>query len=153
MWGSIAAALGVLGLGVLFGAATALLPEAPGYSQVGPGVVPAVVSIGLLACGGVLLLDVLRGGRRSLPAPEGERFEPKPFAWAISGLLLHAVLIGNVGFIVASTVLFTLVARAFGSTRWLRDALVGVVLATALYWLFTQVLRLSLGPTLGRLAS
>lgn len=142
-------AIGVLGLGVLFGSATFLLPEAPGYSQVGPGMVPAVVSIGLLVCGGVLALEVLRGGLRAMPVPEGGAFASRPLVWVVGGLVLHAMLIGTAGFIVASTLLFAFVARAFGSNRYLRDGLVGLILAGSLYWLFTQVLRLSLGPTLG----
>lgn len=145
-------ALGVLGLGVLFGSATFLLPEAPGYSQVGPGMVPAMVSIGLLVCGGVLTLEALRGGWRGMPVPEGGAVASRPLLWMVGGLVLHALLIGTAGFIVASTLLFACVARAFGSNRYLRDGLVGMLLAGSLYWLFTQVLRLSLGPAFGALA-
>lgn len=151
-WVQLAAALGVLGLGMLFGVATLLLPEAPGYSQIGPGVVPAIVSLGLLSCGGGLLVGAARGGWRGLPKPEGGPFEARPLLWVVAGLAMHAALIGRVGFIVASTVLFVFVARGLGSTRWLLDSLAGLVLAASLYALFTQVLHLSLGPTLGLLS-
>lgn len=151
--GQLVVALGVLGLGVLFGWATYLLPEAPGYSQVGPGMIPTAVSIGLLLCGGALLIEARRGGLHVLPAlaPEERAFSSRPLLWVVVGSVLHALLVGTAGFIVASSLLFVFVARAFGSNRWLRDALVGLCLAGSLYALFTQVLRLSLGPTLGAL--
>ncbi len=150
--GELAVASGVLAVGVLFAWATWHLPEAPGYSQVGPGVVPAIVSLGLLVCGAALLFEASRGGLRQRPAAEGGMLDGRALGLVILGLVLHAAFIGVAGFIAASTILFLCVARAFGSVRWLRDGAIGVVLAGALYWLFTQVLRLSLGPALGVIA-
>ena len=44
--------------------------------------------------------------------------------------------------------LFVLVARGFGSTRTVRDAIIGVILAIAVFLIFTLALGLSLpkGP-------
>jgi hypothetical protein len=53
-------------------------------------------------------------------------------------------LIGAAGFIVAGAVLFTCVARGFGSSRFLRDLAIGVALAVAIYVFFTQVLTVNL---------
>ena len=47
------------------------------------------------------------------------------------------VIIGWAGFIIASTVLFVLVARGFGSRRLVRDASSRVVLATVVFFIFT----------------
>ena len=47
-------------------------------------------------------------------------------------------LIGWAGFILASTFLFTLIARAFGSRSLVRDIVIGVVLAPDRLLLFTR---------------
>ena len=54
-----------------------------------------------------------------------------------AGIILHMVIIGWAGFIIASTVLFVLVARGFGSRRIVRDALIALVLATVVFFIFT----------------
>ena len=49
-----------------------------------------------------------------------------------------------VGFVVAGTLLFVCTASAFGSRRWLRDALIGLTLCAAVYSTF----RFGLGVAL-----
>ena len=58
------------------------------------------------------------------------------------------VIIGWAGFIIASTLLFVLVARGFGSRRPVRDASSRSSLAIAVFFIFTLGLGLSLpkGP-------
>ena len=41
-----------------------------------------------------------------------------------AGVILHMAIIGWAGFIIASIVLFVLVARGFGSRRLVRDAII-----------------------------
>ena len=53
-------------------------------------------------------------------------------------------LIGSIGFIAASSLLFFAAARGFGSTRPLRDVIVAVVLSGVVFAVFTQALGLSL---------
>ena len=59
-----------------------------------------------------------------------------------AGVILHMVIIGWAGFIIASTVLFVMVARGFGSRRLVRDAVIAVVLAAVVFFIFT----LATGP-------
>ena len=70
------------------------------------------------------------------------------FAIVSAGIVLHMAIIGWAGFIIASTLLFVLIARGFGSRRPVRDALVAVLLAVAVFFIFTLGLGLSLpkGP-------
>jgi putative tricarboxylic transport membrane protein len=58
------------------------------------------------------------------------------------------VVIGRAGFIIASTLLFVMIARGFGSRQPVRDAVIAVVLAAVVFFLFTLGLGLSLpkGP-------
>ena len=62
------------------------------------------------------------------------------------GIVLHMVLIGWAGFIIASTLMFVLIARGFGSKRAVRDLAVGLALVIAAYFLFTRALGLRLPP-------
>ncbi len=135
--------LGVLALGVGAALVTASLPSEGGYAGIGPNFVPAMVAGGLTLLGAGLVFEVLTGGWRNRDF-QPEKFRARPFLWISAGLFAHMALIGAAGFIVAAAVLFTCVARGFGSGRFLRDLAVGVALAVVIYLFFTQVLTVSL---------
>lgn len=70
---------------------------------------------------------------------------------AVSSILLAlAGLVGSIwagaGFIIGSTLLFSLTARAFGRRALLADLVIGLVLATLIFLLFSKLLKLAL-PT------
>jgi putative tricarboxylic transport membrane protein len=142
-------AIVVLALGVALAAGTALLPGEGGYSGIGPNFMPAMVSAGTIIVGAWLLVEALAGGWRNR-SPEtaaergAHRFEKAAFAWVSAGLLAQMALIVPAGFVVSATVLFVLVARGFGSERWLRDAGVGLGLALVVYLFFTRALSVHL---------
>ena len=135
--------LGVLALGAGAALVTASLPAEGGYAGIGPNFVPALVAGGLCALGAWLLYEALSGGWRNRAA-HPEEFRARPFLWISAGLFAHMALIGAAGFVIAAAVLFTCVARGFGSSRFLRDLAVGVALALAVYVFFTQVLSVNL---------
>jgi putative tricarboxylic transport membrane protein len=137
---------GIALAGLAIAAQTLGLPEAPGYSQVSPRLFPAIVAAGLLITGLVLLVQVIRGGFVNLPNEQRNALDVAAVAWISGGVLAHMALIGVVGFIGASTLLFAAVARGYGSRRLFRDVGIGLLLAIALYLIFTQALGLSLGP-------
>lgn len=145
----VALSAGLLTLSAGFAWLVWRLPDAPGYSQVGPKVVPAMAAIGLLVASCVLLFEAMAGGFRGRVVEDTDPFDAKGFAWLAAGLALQMVLIQYTGFVAASTLLFLLTARGLGSRRWARDLLIGAVLASVLYGLFTGVLGLSLGPSFG----
>jgi putative tricarboxylic transport membrane protein len=60
------------------------------------------------------------------------------------GLVFFVALLNAAGFVAAGTILFACTASAFGSRRWLRDALVGVTLCSTVYIAFTYGLDVSL---------
>jgi putative tricarboxylic transport membrane protein len=72
----------------------------------------------------------------------------RSLALVASAVVVEAALIAPVGFVVASTLAFTLVARAFGSRRVAVDAAIGLALAAAVYLGFARGLGVSLpaGP-------
>ena len=103
-----------------------------------------LVGIGLLVLGLLLLRQTLAGGWRDMPPPPDEPLHAPSFGWIAGGLAVQMAIIALVGFTIASTLLFMAVARGFGSRRLAHDAIVGVVLAAAVFLFFTRVLGLSL---------
>lgn len=139
----------VLGLGTVAVALLAfwqssIIPVSPLYSKVGPTIFPYIASAILLVLGLLLTVRGLRGGWQ----PEDEK--EVPLDWAsmsvvVAGLAANVVLIGPLGFTVASTVMFTLIAWGFGSRRPWRDAPIGLVLALAAYFGFATGLGVNIG--------
>ena len=136
-------ALAALGAYTLFGAQA--IGGGSGYSQIGPRAFPMMIGAGLVILGGILVWHAVSGGWRNVPMDESHA-TPDWLAFAIlsGAVILHMAAIGWAGFILASTFLFTLIARGFGSRKLLRDILVGVVLSTIAFFIFTSGLGLKL---------
>ena len=111
---------------------------------VGPKAMPIVVATGLFLLGignGVL---AFRGG-----LPERESIDFGAIALILGGLAaLIALIAFGGGFILATALLFAMVARAFGRRAFLMDLAIGLVLGLLTYLLFAKVLALTLpvGP-------
>jgi putative tricarboxylic transport membrane protein len=150
---------GVLALGIAATVVAVRLPEAGGYSGIGPNFVPELVSAGLVLLGLWLLAEALTGGWRAAvaedPVARGEHaFRPGAFVWVVGGLLAQMALIHTAGFVIAAAALFACVARGFGSVRWVRDAAVGLALGLAVFSFFVHFLNVNqpagwLKPLLG----
>ena len=61
-----------------------------------------------------------------------------------AGIVLDLVLLERAGFVIASTALFWLTARAFDSSRPARDALFALGVSICAYLLFARALQLTL---------
>jgi putative tricarboxylic transport membrane protein len=144
--GQLAVAAGVVALGGLMLWGSYHLPTGGGYAQVGPGVTPRIVGVGLLALGALLVREALAGGFLGVDEAEerGLGMDWAAFAWITAGLVAYGLLIVRLGFILSSTLLFMLVARAFGSRRWLLNAIVAALLAIAIFAVFNYGLGLTL---------
>ena len=121
----------------------------PAYSKVGPRVIPYLVGGGLIIVGLWLAAEVL-AGRTATGVGDAEDADPtKPTDWRCVGLLavalfIYLALIERAGFVIASFLLFYGAAFAMGSRRVLRDAAAGILLAVAVYEIFTRGLGLEL---------
>ena len=105
--------------------------------------------LGSIFLGLWLLAEVFTGGWRERvpddPVERGEHaFHAGAFAWVSAGLFAQMALIHSGGFVIAAMVLYALVARGFGSTRWLRDAAIGLVLGVIVYLFFVRFLNVNL---------
>ncbi len=138
-------ALGVIALGLLALHETTQIPVSPMYAQVGPTAVAYVASGLLIALGGALLIEALRGRWVSAPEEHQGGLDRRGLIWLLLGLVLNIGLIGPLGFIPASTLLFACTARAFGSRRPMRDILIGLVFAAIAYFGFAGLLGINIG--------
>jgi putative tricarboxylic transport membrane protein len=141
--------LGVLSLGLGAAYVAFSLPETSGYARIGPNFMPKFVAGGLVAMGVWLLAEVATGGWRDAvpddPAARGEHaFSWPAFAWVSAGLFAQMALIHSGGFVVAAMALYACVARGFGSTRFVRDLAIGVVLGLGVFLFFVRFLNVSL---------
>jgi len=148
--GELLISLGLVALGTFVVYETQSIAETQGYAQIGPRLFPYIIGAGLTLCGAVLAWHALSGGWRHVPLDQEGHDAPDWVAFGIisAGVILHMVIIGWAGFIIASTLLFVMVARGFGSRRIVRDAIIAVVLSTVVFFIFTLALGLSLpkGP-------
>ena len=139
----ISALLIALALFVLYQAQ--LIVADGGYSAIGPRFSPMLVAGALLVIGVLLLRQALAGGWRNMEgATPPEPFFAPAFLWIAGGLALNMVVIGFIGFTLASAMLFVMVARGFGSRSLIRDGVIGLVLALAVFLFFALVLGLAL---------
>jgi putative tricarboxylic transport membrane protein len=147
--GAIAVALGVIIVGIVVGYETSQIAPTPLYAKVGPKVFPGIVALGLILLGLALLWQAW-SGRWKAAAEEGETTETdwRALGWLGFGLVFNVATIGILGFILASTVLFASVARAFGSLKTARDLGIGFVFAAVTYFGFAKLLSINMGSGL-----
>jgi putative tricarboxylic transport membrane protein len=141
----------VLALAAVFGIGAISLPSEAGYAGISSRFVPIVVALFLAIVGALLVWQALTGGFRNFVDSTLEiTADYRGVLWVSSGVLLMALLIERIGFVVAAAVLFVCTARGFGSTRLMRDVVIGIVLVLPVYWLFGQVLDVSLPKLFNR---
>jgi putative tricarboxylic transport membrane protein len=147
--GELLLALGAVAFGLLIIWQTTAIRVAPIYATVGPRTIPFIVGAGLVLTGLWLAVEALTG-RTTVGTSESEDADPTlPTDWRTVGLLglvliAYLLLIERAGFVIASTVLFVGAASAMGSRRYVRDSVIGVLLALALYLQFSRGLGLNL---------
>ncbi len=156
MFADLALALSVTALGACLAVGSTGISLGTGYDRIGPRFFPYLVAMGLVLLGSWLAVAAIRGNRAKPVAEEND--EPNlqmnrqmnwPINWSALGylglaLLLNLALMERAGFVISSSVLFWLAARAFHSRRPARDAAVAVLLSILVYFSFTRGLGLIL---------
>jgi hypothetical protein len=137
--------LALLILGIALAVGTANLPISPLYSRIGPTIVPTLVASASILVGLLLTLQALSDWRN----PETvDAFHAIPLLVVVFGVVLHLLIITSLGYVIASTVLFAIVARAFSERRPVVAVGWGLALALVSYAGFKYGLDLTLpaGP-------
>lgn len=156
----------LVALGVAAFAAFALwqsyeIPVAAIYAKVGPRIFPVMVAAGLGILAIALVVAALRGGWLS-DEEKSTPLDRRALALVAAGLAANTVILGadapriqdlglrlpGLGFTVASTLMFVLVARGFGSRQIGRDALIGATFALAAFFGFAKSLGINIGAGL-----
>ena len=134
----------LFGIGMLI--AGRELPVEAGYAGVGPGALPLIVGCGLILLGSLLTWQAWRHGFSDVDeaAEHAAGFDWPGFLWVSGAILAYGLLVEKAGFVLASTLLFAMVARGFGSRRLLRDLLAGLIVAGLVYLLFAAGLNINL---------
>jgi putative tricarboxylic transport membrane protein len=144
--GDLGIAIGVVVLGLIAAWQTTEIPQSA-YAAVGPRAFAWTASGMLIAMGLFLVKDAVAGGWSHESDEFGEVDWPGGL-WMIAGLAVNAALIDVIGFILSSTLLFIFTAKAFGSDRLVRDAIIGFLLAFVSYVGFDRVLGYKIGSGL-----
>lgn len=143
----LAVGICVVLLGALCLWQASVIPTTPLYAQVGPKFVPYLVGGLVMVIGGGLTLSALRGG---WSAQMEEVRDAPPTNWRAlglvgAGLVANLVLIDWLGFVIAATVQFVLVAAGFGSRRPGRDLLIGLAVTLGAFLAFDKLLGVNIG--------
>jgi putative tricarboxylic transport membrane protein len=128
-------------LAVLVAVETVSLTPPTQQATVGPAFFPLLVALGLAGNAAALFWQALRG---RVSADQWLKHDMAPMLIVLAGLVLQMALLTTAGWIVATTLLFATVARAFGSRRIVLDLLIGFLLSAASFYMFNEVLGLSL---------
>ncbi|NEW72429.1 tripartite tricarboxylate transporter TctB family protein [Streptomyces rapamycinicus] len=154
-WSPRIAALLFLAAGVAVLGWAFAIPEGAIDQDVGPRAFPLLVGVGLCVAASVAVVQAFRGSDPALTEQareEARLTEWRPVAALLALLVGYLFALAPCGYWQSTAVLFALVARVLGSRRILRDALIGLVLALAVYFLFDRLLGIHLPPGIIRLA-
>jgi len=119
------------------------IPVSKFGGPVGPRSFPIIVTTGLAICGVLLTLSALRGTMRPEDGARGGA--PWQLWLFVAGLAINLLLIRPIGYPLASAGMFTCIALAFGASRPLHVAGIGLVFGFAAYAAFRQFLGIHIG--------
>lgn len=131
----------LLAIGLFIAFETTKLHAGPGYAAVGPSLFPYMIAAGLVVIG---LLILREAGFGEIAEKHALQLDWLPVLLVSVALIVQLAILRQVGWIVAATVLFAVVAWAFGSRRPLLDAGVGFILAAVTFLAFNTGLDLNL---------
>ncbi|MBK1780512.1 tripartite tricarboxylate transporter TctB family protein [Advenella sp. WQ 585] len=125
------------------------------YSAIGPGMFVTAIGIGLVLLGLLLLIQIARGEKfepQDTENAEGSTpMDKRAFFIALAAAFVPVFIIELLGLPVTAMVSFTLVTMAFGSKKIALNLIIGFILGSASWYLFS-LLGLQLGefiPLLG----
>lgn len=146
---------GVAAIGAIWLYQATSLPQRSQYAQIGPGFFVSIVGIALVILGVLLIWQIHRG--EIFEAQGTEDADPDAEAsWPALGLTVAAAIlplltIDFLGFPATAALMFLLVTRAFGSRRYLINAVIGVAFGL-ICWFGFSALGVQLGdlfPVMG----
>ena len=137
---------------VLMGAvclyASSSLPATAQYAAIGPGLFVTIAGLGLVVLGTLLLIQIARGEKFEPQDTENalgnQPMDKRAFFTALAATMVPALTIEILGLPLTAMLSFLLVARAFGSKRTVLDLIIGFIVGSFSWYLFS-ILGLQLG--------
>ncbi len=142
----LAIGLGLIAIASVIGFDAMQMQVPPSYARVGPQIFPYIIAIGLAITGAHIAWKSYRGEDDVAEIERCRADGLESVAIIAAGLIAHMNLLKPLGFVPAGLILFLSVAFAFGSRRYVRDVIVGLLLALFAYVGFTHGLGLQLPP-------
>ena len=142
----LAIGLGLVAIASVIGFETMQMQVPPSYARVGPQIFPYIIAIGMAITGVHIAWKSYRGEDEVAEIEDAGPTDWKSVVIIAAGLIAHMNLLKPLGFVPAGLILFWSVAFAFGSRRYGRDVLVGLLLVLFAYVGFTYGLGLQLPP-------
>lgn len=139
--GNIVLAAILLLLAILVMTETFSLTPPTQQATVGPAFFPLLIAAGLVINAAALFWQAARG---RIDTDQWLQHDAAPVLIVLAGLVVQMALLTTAGWIVATTLLFAIISRAFGSRRIILNLLIGFVLSAASFYLFNEMLGLSL---------
>lgn len=147
-WGewAVAVAIGAAGITVLVDG----LLQKPSMSASGVGAdfLPKIIGPLLIVLAIALVVQLFRGKYGEPEQAEGDvdlrTTRWVPLAVTVAALVTFVFAVEPVGYIVTATVVFWIIAWAMGARKYLTSLLIGFILATIIYFVFTRLLSIHL---------
>lgn len=130
--------------GILARLGTGLPSDAPSVMDVGR--YPIFVLVGLAVTGLLSLGGIVQQWRQGAEAAGSQTGSRRALLLVLVAAGVDLLLLEAAGFVLASTAMFWIAARAFDASHPVRDAVLGLTLSIAAYLLFVRALQLSLPP-------
>lgn len=129
--------LGLILIGLVIGYEAGTIKVGPLYAKVGP-------SAFLWFAAGLLILCGAFVAYKASAVSQSATSELKPPLIILAGIASSIFLMEPAGFIPAALIIFVMTAYGLGSRQLLRDIIIGAVLTTAAYLIFSKGLGLRL---------
>ena len=140
----LAIGLGLIAIASVIGFDTMQMQVPPSYARVGPQIFPYIIALGMAITGAHIAWKSYRCEDEIAESEHAGPTDWKGVGIIMAGLIAHMNLLKPLGFVPAGLILFWSVAFAFGSRRYGRDVLVGLLLVLFAYVGFTYCLGLQL---------
>lgn len=141
----LAIGLGLMGLAAIIGVDTANVQVPPTYSRVGPQAFPYAIALGLGLCGMRIAWEAWRDPASAHTPPFTDW---KSVAIIALAFVAQAYILKPLGFVISALILFFSITIAFGSRKYARDLVIGLILVLVAYVGFTRALGIQLPPGL-----
>jgi len=132
--------IGIICFGALILITTLEMETSP--LGIGPGDYPRILSVGLIACGCLLLLkDILHPA----PAKESYSWESLKRILTLTLLsLLYVYLVSYIGFLYLTPLLMWFTMRLFGFKKTISGILISIAVTATTYYIFHDIFKVSL---------